>query len=118
MTLVSILDDKPLLNEPGITETHPSFCKYNKIIEFRNYQHSIIQQMECLNLGEKFHVFKTFMEKHFECNKTKIRERIDALSDKEEPGGEKLTTGMYRLVCEVDYTDLLDQFDMLFDVED
>ena len=37
LTLVTLLHNKPLTNEPGFTETHPLNEKYNKIIEYENY---------------------------------------------------------------------------------
>ena len=118
MTLVSILDDKPLLNEPGISEEHPSFEKYNKIIRFRNYEHSIMKQVGSLNLGEKFAVFKTFMDKHFEANKDMIRERIEKLASEEGEHSGILTTGIYRLNCIIDYSELLGYFDIMFDIDE
>ena len=41
LILVTLFHNKPLLNEPGITEKHRSFVPYNKIITYRNVEHSI-----------------------------------------------------------------------------
>ena len=35
LVLSSLLNDKPLLNEPGIATTHPDIIPYNKIIKYR-----------------------------------------------------------------------------------
>ena len=43
LTLITLFHNKPLLNEPGIKETHHSFKPYNKIITYRNVEHSIIK---------------------------------------------------------------------------
>lgn len=41
LTILSILDDKPLLHEPGFTENHRDFNSYNQIILFRNIEFSV-----------------------------------------------------------------------------
>ena len=42
LILVTLFHNKPLLNEPGITEKHRSFIPYNKIITYRNVEHSML----------------------------------------------------------------------------
>ena len=42
LILVTLFHNKPLLNEPGIKESHHSFVPYNKIITYRNVEHSLI----------------------------------------------------------------------------
>jgi len=37
LSLMSLLDDKPLLHEPGITEKNVDYDAYHKIIQFKNY---------------------------------------------------------------------------------
>lgn len=41
LTLKSILDNKPLTHEPGITEKHPEFNTYNKIVKYRTIEVAI-----------------------------------------------------------------------------
>jgi len=41
LTIMSVLDDKPLLHEPGFTEKHRDFNLYNQIILFRNIEFSV-----------------------------------------------------------------------------
>lgn len=40
-TLLSILNDKPLLNEPGITDKHTDLLTYNKIIRYKTIEVAI-----------------------------------------------------------------------------
>lgn len=40
ITLSMLLDNKPLLHEPGITETHYDFKSYNEIIQYKNLEFS------------------------------------------------------------------------------
>lgn len=42
LTLKSILDKKPLLHEPGITEKHQEFNLYNEIIQYKTIDVAII----------------------------------------------------------------------------
>ena len=35
LSLLTIFNNKPLLNEPGFTENHIDFDKYNKIIDYK-----------------------------------------------------------------------------------
>ena len=41
LTIVSIMDNMPLLHEPGFTAIHPDVTKYNKIIYFKNFDFSV-----------------------------------------------------------------------------
>jgi ubiquitin-protein ligase len=41
LTIISVLDDKPLLHEPGFTDKHRDVDSYNQIILFRNIEFSI-----------------------------------------------------------------------------
>jgi len=41
LTIMSILDDKPLLHEPGFNEKHHDFANYNEIILYKNIEFSI-----------------------------------------------------------------------------
>ena len=38
LTIMSILDDKPLLHEPGFNEKHHDFDNYNEIILYKNIE--------------------------------------------------------------------------------
>jgi ubiquitin-protein ligase len=52
LTIMSLLDSKPLLNEPGITNENPDFATYHRIIQYKNYQFSM------LHLLKSLHAFK------------------------------------------------------------
>ena len=41
LTLKSILDNKPLIHEPGITEKHREFNTYNDIVKYRTIEVAI-----------------------------------------------------------------------------
>ena len=42
LSLVSLLHNEPLLNEPGIKKTHRDFKEYNSIIQYKNYEVAIL----------------------------------------------------------------------------
>ena len=49
LMLVTLFHNKPLLNEPGCTETHKDFKTYNQIIRYKNYDVSILNGMKLKN---------------------------------------------------------------------
>ena len=59
LTIMSVLDDKPILHEPGITEKHRDFNSYNQIILFRNIEFSVNKIM---NRDSSIQGLEIFME--------------------------------------------------------
>ena len=102
VTLVTLFHNKPLLNEPGITEKHHAFHSYNKIIEYRNYDTAIRNVMLKKILPDKFKPLWPIIKKHFETNKKNIIDKLDLLI-KENPKGKEYTAGIYSMSCTVDY---------------
>jgi ubiquitin-conjugating enzyme E2 Z len=77
LTLTTILNDKPLLNEPGITIFHKDFDSYNDLIEYKNVEISILKYLEKTNLNYIFHTFYKIMVEHFIKNYNDIYKKID-----------------------------------------
>ena len=46
LMLVTLLHNKPLLNEPGIKESNKSFKPYNKIITYKNIEIAILKNID------------------------------------------------------------------------
>ena len=65
LTLTTVLNDKPLLNEPGITINHKDFYAYNELLEYKNVEISILKYLEKTNLNYNFHIFYKNMIDHF-----------------------------------------------------
>jgi ubiquitin-protein ligase len=82
LTLVTLFHNKPLLNEPGITEKYKDFNKYNEIIEFENYNTAIIGvlQNKCAVIYKK--MFEKNIHDNFKKNKDKIKKKLDELIKK------------------------------------
>ena len=102
VTLVTLFHNKPLLNEPGITEKHHAFNSYNKIIEYRNYDTAIrnvmLKKIDYKNFKHLWPIIKN----HFETNKKYIIDKIDILI-KENPKAKEYNAGIYSMSCTVDY---------------
>ena len=77
LTLTTILNKKPILNEPGITEKHRDFKSYHEIIEFKNYEIAINGMVNQTKLPHAFFDFHPIMKKHFKENYKSIITRID-----------------------------------------
>lgn len=50
ITLSSILNDKPLLNEPGINNNNKNIIPYNLLIKYKTIEVSIINQIKLINI--------------------------------------------------------------------
>lgn len=53
LTMCSLFTDNPLLNEPGIRESHPDVSRYRDIIRYKNMQWAIIRQMKGLFIEDE-----------------------------------------------------------------
>lgn len=65
LTLISILDNKPLLHEPGINERHIDFNNYNKIIKYKNIEVAILQILNKKILPKTFECFYEVIKKNY-----------------------------------------------------
>jgi len=105
LTLTTLFHNKPLLNEPGIKETHRDFNNYNTIIQYRNFETAILkvalQKLLPPQFTGAFYIIKT----HLLENKQRI---IDNLANLKEKEGELRTIwcGTYNMRCNIDYSKL------------
>jgi ubiquitin-conjugating enzyme E2 Z len=131
LALCTILNDEPLLNEPGITKTHRDYDAYNEIIRYKNIEVAILGMLRSVTtVGEpcavvaantpeanatkdnesqvmtpnEFAIFGDIMRKYFLENKEKIRQRVLAGEQKE------YTISVYRMTVLTDYKKLLAMF--------
>ena len=82
LTLCSLLNDTPLLNEPGITEKHNDYDKYNTIINYKNYDIAILQNIqnilnENIHFDARFRIFEEPMIESLKKNKNKIMKHLE-----------------------------------------
>jgi ubiquitin-protein ligase len=92
LAICTVLNDEPLLNEPGITKTHRDFDSYNAILKYKNIEVAIFGMLAgmagvyaptndvsgvMIASASDFAVFGDIMREHFRLNKEKIRQRIE-----------------------------------------
>lgn len=65
LMLLTLLNEEPLLNEPGITRDHSNFDAYHQLIEYKNIEISVLKYLQKPNLPYPFHVFYPIMVKGF-----------------------------------------------------
>jgi len=66
--LSTILNESPLLNEPGITALHPDFTNYNEIVEYKNVEISVLKYLDKTNLAYPFQKFHPILISTFKKN--------------------------------------------------
>jgi ubiquitin-protein ligase len=108
LTLMTVLNDKPLLNEPGITIHHKDFDAYNQLLEYKNVEISILKYLEKTNLNYNFHCFYKNMIEHFIKNYQDICDKIKKPS-------KKIHLSIYTIASyNLDYTHLLHLLEIVY----
>ena len=106
LALCTILNDEPLLNEPGITKSHRDYDAYNAIIAYKNIEVAMFGMLNqvCAPKDNDFAIFGDIMRKYFQEQKEKIRQRVLAGETKE------YAISVYRMTVLTDYATLLLKF--------
>ena len=112
LTILSILDDKPLLHEPGFTESHKDCERYNKIIKYRNFDFSINQIITNKVTSISFYtdLFKEDIISQFHKNKDKLVTIIEELKDLDI---EEIKTGIYNLCVSINWKNVYSDFNLI-----
>ena len=116
MTFQSLLDNRPLLHEPGIRQEHSDFIPYHLIVEYYNYKFACLTLMKDLTtyitiepslVGE----FQEFMNRKFLENKTRIREILIERTQKY-PEKKTLSIGLYGCInTSISYDTIMKDYD-------
>lgn len=92
LTMVSIMDEKPLLHEPGVRETHADFLPYHRIIEYKTIEFACCRLLNDADFNRYIILpdacrsyFYAQMRELFKTNRDRIIERARALKDKYAP---------------------------------
>ena len=119
ITIVSILDNKPMLHEPGVTTKYADFNNYHTMIAFKNIDFSCLQLLKDFNKkniifsekeGKEYKEhFYTIMKNAFHKNAKKIYEVIRAWMAKEINNVYTIRV-MYNMSCYVNFNDLEEKF--------
>jgi ubiquitin-conjugating enzyme E2 Z len=109
LTLVSILDENPFLNEPGIKENHSDIDSYNKILKYKSYQVSILGMLNKKYIVEHLYdIFNDIMKELYLQKKDKIMNELNELVTNQPT--EILNMHFYRIKVNIDYKNLLEDF--------
>jgi ubiquitin-conjugating enzyme E2 Z len=97
LTLATILNDAPILNEPGITRGHPDFNNYHELIEYKNVEVSMVKYLEKTNLPYAFHCFYDIMTEHF------VKSYPDIVKKFESKQNRTITLSLYSCSTSLNY---------------
>ena len=116
LTLCTLLNATPFLNEPGIKETHISYKAYDKIIKYKNYKIAILAMMS-KQIGIypiQFDPFYYFMKEYFINNYDRILKNINIQINNQGTTPEYVTCDFYKMSAKTDYTEILIQFEEVY----
>lgn len=102
LTLCSLLNNNPLLNEPGIKENHPDCNKYIKILNYGNILVSICGMVNKKYLPKQFDIFYPIIKETFLNN----YERLTIFIENNIQVKEWVNTSVYNSTIFVDYEKL------------
>ena len=109
LTLLSLFHNKPLLNEPGITESNSNFKKYNKIIQHQNIKVAILKVIKKELMPPKFNSFWDNIVKNILDNEKNIIEYLNKLKT-ENSDDEEIYCSIYNMHIDTHYSKLFDEF--------
>lgn len=114
LTLITTLNERPLLNEPGIKETSDDVVKYNEIIQYKSLQFAhvnVLENMNCIEKNTIFTMFRPFMIEYAKKNYDTIINKMKTISEKEENKKSRIiycTT--YDIHVKIDYISLIEKY--------
>ena len=116
LTILSIMDNRPMLHEPGVTEKHNDYNNYHNMILYKNIDFSCIRLMnEFMSTTiipfemEYKEYFYTFMIESFKKNAEKLKEVIINSMKLKNYNKHYTITGLYNMSFYVNYDELLEK---------
>jgi len=113
LTLITILHNKPLLNEPGFKEDNKSFKPYNDIIKYKNYEVAIYNILTKKLNPPNLSRFYNIIEKHIIKNKDIIINDLKNMKNSE-INKELVSCSVYSMKTNLDYDKLYNNFIDIF----
>ena len=113
LTLVTILNENPLTNEPGFAVTH-KYCKpYNRMIQYMNFKIAILGMLKQNNLDPTFLAYYPLIKKHFMSHKDSILDSIENAKCRHQAGrgSRHDSISMYNMKITYDYNELKNDFE-------
>jgi len=109
LTLCTILNENPLLNEPGIRTNHIDIPNYNRIIRYSNLSIAVCDMMNKTRLLPQFIIFYDIMKESFLKKYDTFLKIIDLYLYDENETDKIFNVGFYNLKVLVDYKSLKDK---------
>jgi len=106
LSLVALLHNEPLLNEPGIKKNHRDFKAYNSIIQYKNYEIAILGVLTQKTLPSAFSGFLPIIKKYFKDREKVIIDELTQL-EQSKKNRKEFKTSMYNMNISANYTELL-----------
>lgn len=110
LTLVTLFHNKPLLNEPGITESYKYFQAYNEVIQYSNYNIAIKEVMENKIEPKIKKIFNDVIIDKFKSNFEKIMKNLEILKIANPKPYEPYVPIYGKMHCLVDYEKMFCEF--------
>jgi ubiquitin-conjugating enzyme E2 Z len=117
LTIMSLLDDKPLLHEPGITDKNQDYEAYHRIIQFKNYEFSMLHLLKSADVFRSTIVDIEFHEQFYEHMRANFRqthprhlEKLSGLLEQNPLPVMLRTTHVYQLTATVNYASAMRAF--------
>ena len=108
LTLVTVFNDSPLLNEPGVTKNHPDFNNYNDIITFKNFDTAIYNTIHNINENSINKLFHEEISENYQKNYDTIKNKINVL--KKNKKNMLIITNIYNMKINIDYNEIYKKF--------
>ncbi len=121
--LVTVLNEEPFLNEPGIKKTNKQYSNYNNIINYKNFEVAIFNNFNkyCKSNNKILTIPKScsdsireFMISHFVLNRDNITNRFEKLKKKfhSKDYSIKYKVDIYGMSSYLNYNNLLKDFSL------
>jgi len=109
LTIISIMDNYPLLHEPGFTMKHQDVEKYNKIILYRNIDYCITDIIN--NIENETNIYNNLFKDNIISEfKKKQSEVLSILEKNKDEKSYLIKTGIYSLNIKIDWSETYDKF--------
>lgn len=110
LALCTLLNNKPLLNEPGLNENHIDFNKYNIILAYMNFKVAMIQMMKAGYIKNKFPELYEIMVDDYVKNFDKIMELVK----KNYVERRFIFTAVYNMSVVIEYSEVIENLKLLY----
>jgi ubiquitin-protein ligase len=99
LVLCTTLNNKPLLNEPGVKENHRDYSSYDKIITYKNFRIAILEMLNGNMVKRQFPLFSETIENNFINNYGDIMKNLDTSRIEDTT----LQTSLYNMTVHINY---------------